>query len=73
VGPGIEVEPGEVGAARGAVGAPGEVGIDAVEVDRDGSEHAGQDCLGMASLAAGADPGCADGWEIVPSTPARLA
>jgi hypothetical protein len=61
VGLGIEVEVGEVGVACGAGGASGEVGVDAVEVDRGSAEHVGQAGLGLASVAAGADPGAANG------------
>jgi hypothetical protein len=41
VGPGIEVEAGEVGAACDAEGTPGEVSIDAVKVDCRGAEGVG--------------------------------
>src|SRR5690242_397375 len=58
--PGIEVEVGEVGAPCGADGASGPMGVHAVEVDRGGAEDVGQAGLGLASVAAGANPDGAD-------------
>lgn len=58
---GFEVGVGEVGAACGADGVPGEVGVDAVEVDCCGAEDVGQGCCGLVSVSAAADAGGADG------------
>ncbi len=50
-----------MGAACGADGVPGEVGVDAVEVDCCGAEDVGQGCFGLASVTAAADASGADG------------
>ena len=49
-----------MGAACGADGASGQVGVDAVEIDCCCAEDVGQGGLGLASVTAAADAGGAD-------------